>query len=138
MHSFIQTSLFFLLAYISAATGAHTLDITITGYKTLEGKTFIGVFDTEASYNKGKNAIVSINAKPQGESLRFTIHGLKDGNYAIKAFHDKNHNSKLDKNLLGIPTEQFGFSNKTSSTSPTSYDDAKISVQSDTEISIKF
>ena len=36
---------------------------------------------------------------------------IPDGNYAIAFFIDVNGNKKLDKNFLGIPKEQFGFSN---------------------------
>lgn len=36
---------------------------------------------------------------------------LKKGVYAISLFIDSNDNEKLDKNLIGIPTEQYGFSN---------------------------
>jgi uncharacterized protein (DUF2141 family) len=33
------------------------------------------------------------------------------GKYSIKAFHDENGNNRLDTNLLGKPTERYGFSN---------------------------
>jgi uncharacterized protein (DUF2141 family) len=32
------------------------------------------------------------------------------GEYAIAVFQDKNQNLKIDKNLIGYPTEPFGFS----------------------------
>ena len=33
------------------------------------------------------------------------------GQYALVVHHDQNDNQKLDKNLLGIPTEPYAFSN---------------------------
>jgi uncharacterized protein (DUF2141 family) len=33
------------------------------------------------------------------------------GTYSIKAFHDENGNNRLDTNLVGKPTERYGFSN---------------------------
>ena len=36
---------------------------------------------------------------------------LPPGDYAIAAIHDENSNAKLDKNLIGIPKEGFGFAN---------------------------
>ena len=36
---------------------------------------------------------------------------IPDGEYAIAFFIDANGNKKLDKNFLGIPKEQYGFSN---------------------------
>ncbi len=36
---------------------------------------------------------------------------IPSGKYAIAVIHDENMNGKLDANLLGIPTEGYGFSN---------------------------
>ena len=36
---------------------------------------------------------------------------VKPGNYAIAVFHDLNGNGKLDRNLIGLPSEPYGFSN---------------------------
>ena len=36
---------------------------------------------------------------------------IPDGEYAIALFIDLNGNKKIDKNFLGIPKEQYGFSN---------------------------
>ena len=33
------------------------------------------------------------------------------GTYAVALYHDENGNKKFDRNLIGIPTEGFGFSN---------------------------
>ena len=41
---------------------------------------------------------------------KFVIN-IPDGKYAIALFIDKNKNNKIDKNFIGIPKEQFGFSN---------------------------
>jgi uncharacterized protein (DUF2141 family) len=40
-----------------------------------------------------------------------TLAGLSPGQYAIKAFHDLNGDSKLNTNLFGIPIEPVAFSN---------------------------
>ena len=37
--------------------------------------------------------------------------GPAPGRYAVRAFADENGNGKLDTNLLGMPTERYGFSN---------------------------
>jgi uncharacterized protein (DUF2141 family) len=36
---------------------------------------------------------------------------IPPGTYAMVVIHDENMNGKLDTNLLGIPTEGYGFSN---------------------------
>ena len=53
-----------------------------------------------------KNVVENINVGVYKKSIV-----LKKGIYAISLFIDSNDNKKLDKNLIGIPTEQYGFSN---------------------------
>ena len=36
---------------------------------------------------------------------------LPEGEYAFAVYHDANANGKMDKNLIGMPTEDFAFSN---------------------------
>lgn len=66
----------------------------------------------------------SIETFPSGESvfkiaamanadgyLEIDLSGLPDGEYAATAFQDRNGNNELDANLVGMPTEPYGFSN---------------------------
>jgi uncharacterized protein (DUF2141 family) len=39
------------------------------------------------------------------------VRNVPAGRYAVQAFHDENHNGKVDRALLGIPREGVGFSN---------------------------
>ena len=55
-----------------------------------------------------KNVVENINIGGYKNSII-----LKKGVYAISLFIDSNGNKKLDKNLIGIPIEQYGFSNNT-------------------------
>lgn len=41
---------------------------------------------------------------------RCDFQSIPPGNYAIAVIHDQNMNGKLDANVLGIPTEGYGFS----------------------------
>ena len=64
---------------------------------------------------------------------------IPDGEYAIAFFIDANGNKKLDKNFLGIPKEQFGFSNNAMGTlSAPSFEQAKFRVAGNTVQNIKF
>jgi uncharacterized protein (DUF2141 family) len=55
---------------------------------------------------------------------------IPNGFYAIALFIDVNGNKKLDKNFLGIPKEQFGFSNNAMGTlaAPT-FNQAKFNIE---------
>ena len=48
-------------------------------------------------------------AQKGGFSVTFT--GLAPGRYAVNGFHDTDGDGELDTNLLGIPTEGYGFGN---------------------------
>lgn len=41
----------------------------------------------------------------------FVFSNLKSGKYAVSVMNDQNGNKLLDKNLLGIPKEEWGVSN---------------------------
>ena len=54
---------------------------------------------------------------------------LPYGEYAVTLFVDFNGNKKLDKNFLGIPKEQYGFSNNVMGRmSPPTFDQAKFAI----------
>ncbi len=63
---------------------------------------------------------------------------LPYGEYAFTLFVDFNGNKKLDKNFLGIPKEQYGFSNNVMGrmSAPT-FDQAKFAIAGPTTQNIK-
>ena len=69
----------------------------------------------------------------------FEINGMiPHGEYAISLFVDSNGNKKIDKNFLGIPKEQYGFSNNVMGRmSAPSFDQAKFVVTGPTTQNIK-
>ena len=63
---------------------------------------------------------------------------VPDGEYAIAFFIDATGNKKLDKNFLGIPKEQYGFSNNAMGTlSAPTFEQAKFKVAGNTVQNIK-
>ena len=41
----------------------------------------------------------------------FSVPNLRPGKYAVRYYHDENMNGKMETNLVGKPTEGYGFSN---------------------------
>ena len=69
-------------------------------------------------------------------SVTYTFE-LPDGTYVIGIFVDKNYNNKMDRNLFGVPKEQFGFSNDaTGNFGPPSFEDASFTVLGDIKLEI--
>ena len=96
--------LFTLTSFGQKSSSISELTIYFNDLSTNEGEVLILVQDeSEKDISK---LIVNINNK----SAQVTIY-LPNGKYGIIAFHDINGNEKLDTNVLGVPTEPYGFSN---------------------------
>ena len=62
---------------------------------------------------------------------------LPAGQYAVGIFHDVNLNNKMDNNFLGLPREQYGFSNNARALfGPPSFEDAAFELNGVTKQSI--
>ena len=43
--------------------------------------------------------------------VTIVVRGLAAGTYAVAVYHDENGNGAFDQGFLGIPLEDYGFSN---------------------------
>ena len=63
---------------------------------------------------------------------------LKEGTYTIAFYIDKNGNEKIDTNFLGVPKEQFGFSNDVMGRfGPPSFEAASFDHENETVLTMK-
>ena len=68
-------------------------------------------YNTRAGFLKSGRWAFSRAVKPEGK-LSFSLPvELPAGEWAVAITQDVNNNGKIDKNLLGIPTEPYAFSN---------------------------
>lgn len=68
--------------------------------------------------------------QPASAGTAIPLGDLAPGRYAFFAMHDANGNGDLDRNFLGIPTEDYGFSNGARGVvGPPSFDAAAITVR---------
>lgn len=104
------------LALAAAAAAVHAADITVTvdNVQDGEGQVLIGLFDTAATFPQqvARGQAVAAATRDATGRVRVVISGVPPGTYAVSAVHDRNGNGKLDRNLLGIPTEPYGFSGR--------------------------
>lgn len=87
-----------------------TLKVEISSIRKAQGKLWIAIYRPGEKFggdNPGMHKIVPVNSM-KNKILEFN---LPEGTYAIAIFHDVNNNEELDKNLVGIPKEPYGFSN---------------------------
>lgn len=109
-----------------------------------KGTVYLAIYNNSTSFdqdNKNKNVnknrwVKSIVEVVNKNSFTKNV-DLKKGVYAISLFVDSNDNKIIDKNLLGIPTEQYGFSNNaTGFLGSPSYNDASFNLINDLNIKI--
>lgn len=111
----------------------------IEGINELKGEIRIAMFDSKEKYTK--DPIHAIVLPVDSTTIIWTQEMLPFGEYAIAVYHDKNENGKIDTNLLGIPKEDYGFSNDARGRfGPASWQDSKFIVEDNfysTSIKIK-
>ena len=101
------------IGLISASLPSHAaeLALSIDGVRNAEGRIMIAVYDAAAGFRDQDEALARISLRAKKGSLKLTLSDLPSATYAVSAFHDENSDQKLDTNMLGIPTEGYGFSN---------------------------
>jgi len=100
----------FALPLMTAPTLAEDLRLTLTlpeGDET-RGSLLVGVFTSQEAFNDGEIAHGCIHPALPGDN-QITLSDLPAGTYGISVFLDQNDNGELDRNLLGIPSEPYGF-----------------------------
>lgn len=103
----------FAIAALSAPAAALATDlhVTITGLDSDGGNVHVSVYDRPETFPKSKGMLREQVVKAQAPTLDVTFPGLAPGTYAVAAFHDENGNRKFDQGFLGLPLEDYGFSN---------------------------
>jgi uncharacterized protein (DUF2141 family)/Arc/MetJ-type ribon-helix-helix transcriptional regulator len=97
--------------FAAAQTVPCKVRVSADGFRNQAGVLGIAVYKSPAGWpEESDQAILHesfkiVNGKAQAQLT------LAPGRYAIAAIHDENGNHKLDRNLLGVPKEGFGFSN---------------------------
>ena len=87
-----------------------TVDIERVGAQT--GRLTVFLYDSEDAWNGKRDALMMQRAYPDGsDRLQVRFDGLKAGRYGVMVLHDKDGNRRFDVGPLGIPKDDYGFSN---------------------------
>ncbi|MDB5284912.1 MAG: hypothetical protein JWO06_3987 [Bacteroidota bacterium] len=71
----------------------------------------IGLYCCTNKFLDPKDELKEYKFVPKGDVLTAKITDLNYGEFAMAIYQDVNDNGKIDKNLIGIPTEPYAFSN---------------------------
>ena len=105
------------LLVILAPMALFAVEITfiVEGVKNNSGSIYVGVYNSAETFpKKGKHVKGCISEIESTEKAVTLVCKVDSGTYAAAVFHDENNNGKLDKNFMGIPKENYGFSNNAS------------------------
>jgi uncharacterized protein (DUF2141 family) len=81
------------------------LDIEINGFQNNKGNVMLQLFDSTEKVMTQEILPITDNR------CSISIPDLRAGKYAVRYYHDENMNGKMETNLVGKPTEGYGFSN---------------------------
>ncbi|MBZ4044249.1 DUF2141 domain-containing protein [Flavobacterium hibisci] len=133
MTKIITLTILFICSLMSAQNVK--LTVTVSGVKNNRGAVKVGLYNSEGTFLK--TTYKSLASEIKNNKAVVIFDNLPAGEYAISTYHDENNNGKLDRNAMGIPSEDYAASNNAKGfMGPPSYTDAKFTVGKDSKIEI--
>lgn len=84
------------------------ITLTVTGIEEMRGDIVVALFPGDSWSGR---PVASASAAAGSREVIVELSAPGAGQYAIRLFHDVDGDGELDTNLLGIPSEPYGFSN---------------------------
>ena len=114
------------------SSSQYKLDIEISGIRNNTGKIMLQLF------NEDEKVIDRDMSEIKDNKCAFSFKIVNPGKYAIRYFHDENLNGVMDTNIVGKPTEGYGFSNNvTGMLGPPSFEKWLFEINGDKKIALK-
>jgi len=89
-----------------------SLNVAIAGLKSNQGQIRFSLFNSAEGFpGNGEQALYKGSVSAAEAAPSFSFDNLQPGTYAVAVFHDVNGDGILNRGLMGIPREGFGFSN---------------------------
>ena len=127
-----------LLVSISTALSAqYQFTVEVTRLVPGKGYVYFGLYNKKKGFLDEGAASANGKVRAVGNKVTYTFKDLAQGEYAVAVYQDVNDNGKCDRNMIGYPTEGFGFSkNYKPRFSAPKFDEVKIAVRESTNASI--
>ncbi len=102
-----------LLISTGPGTPAFSADLTISvdGVRSDAGWVFVAVYNRADAFPSFGRALATQRVRARRGAVSATVADIAAARCAVAAFHDEDGDGALDENMLGMPTEGFGFSN---------------------------
>ena len=97
------------IPYLSDGNAA-SLTVEVIGLEKNLGNVHIAIYNQPSRF-PNKNGMLRQTILPvKNLMVRVTFEDLKEGQYAVATYHDKNGDKKFNQGFLGFPLEKYGFS----------------------------
>ena len=118
-----------LASTAASATGNSSVTVVVSALASTTSTVKLYFYNVKETFlTHGGYAFMRV-VKPGGQRQVSLPVDLPPGEWAVAITQDVNNNDKLDKNLMGIPTEPFAFSNNVRPRfAPPAFDDCKFTV----------
>jgi uncharacterized protein (DUF2141 family) len=97
------------LASANAQADQVTLSVRVDNVRPAQGAVRVAMFSEGAWLSDQPVAALQIGAS--GASVTLRLIAPAAGRYGLAAYQDLNGDGELNRNLIGIPVEPYGFSN---------------------------
>ncbi|MDB5876834.1 MAG: hypothetical protein JWQ41_248 [Variovorax sp.] len=125
------------LLLLPLSAGAADLRVTVSNGPAAPATLYVALFGSPESFATNKPLAAQTLPLRDG-SAQLVFIGLPPGRYMLKSFADENGNGKLDTNLVGLPTERYGFSNDAEGRmGPPGFDAASVPLDADSSIAFR-
>jgi len=134
---FATLAVLILIFFSFSVPKKYSLTVQVYGFGDNTGKSFVGLYRPSDPWPEIKKQYIGKVISIVNRTATISFESLDPGIYAVAVFHDKNNNGLLDKNMLGIPIERYGFSNNARETfSAPSFKNAAIDLNTDRSIGV--
>ncbi|RSK51019.1 DUF2141 domain-containing protein [Hymenobacter rigui] len=118
-----------LLPATASANNTTSITVVVSALASTNSAVKLYFYNVREKFlTKGGYAFMKV-VKPGGQRQVSLPVDLPPGDWAVAITQDVNNNDRLDKNLMGIPTEPFAFSNNVRPRfAPPAFDECKFTV----------
>jgi uncharacterized protein (DUF2141 family) len=103
--------------------------VEINGCENSDGVIQIGLYNSKTGFPEYDKSYEGVSLSASKETVVHTFTSIPAGTYAIAAWHDENEDKKINTNWIGIPSENYGFSqNKFGTFGPPDFEDVSFEV----------
>lgn len=127
-----MSRLFLAVLFTATATAAlpcYAADLTIRveGVASAAGDIKVAIYNSADTFLS--KPVHGVAAPAHQGTVELKVPGLPAGDYAFAVYHDADNNGKMDRNMMGIPTEDYAFSNNAmGKRGAPRYEDARIAL----------